>query len=78
MMACVVAYSHGLRTAAVISGVGARGYYEKLGFRLRIPYGYMTMGLSFARIAWYIIKVFLYIMPTLCITFRTARNRRRP
>jgi ELP3 family radical SAM enzyme/protein acetyltransferase len=58
MMACVVAYSHGLRTSAVISGVGARGYYEKLGFRLRKPYGYMTMGLSFARIAWYIIKVF--------------------
>lgn len=56
-MACVVAYSHGLREAAVISGVGARGYYEKLGFRLTKPYGYMILGLTWMRVAWYCIKL---------------------
>ena len=29
------ARAHGCRTVAVISGVGARGYYRKLGYRLR-------------------------------------------
>ena len=57
MMACVVARANGLKDVAVISGVGARGYYEKLGFKLRIPYGYMTRNIGGWLCLWYVIKV---------------------
>ena len=28
---------------AVISGVGVRGYYKRIGFQLKKPYGYMIL-----------------------------------
>lgn len=58
MFAYVLTYAHNLNSMAVISGVGARGYYTRFGFTTRVPYGYMTVGLNF----WSFISNFIKIL----------------
>ena len=42
-----IALNHGYSKIAVISGVGARNYYRKLGYEISGKYGYMTKKLRF-------------------------------
>ena len=46
------ARAHGCRKVAVISGVGARGYYRKLGYELRGDGAYMLKELRFFSPGW--------------------------
>ena len=46
------ARAHGCRKVAVISGVGARGYYRKLGYELRGEGGFMLKQLPFFSPGW--------------------------
>ena len=46
------ARAHGCREVAVISGVGARGYYRKLGYELRGDGGFMLKRLPFFSPGW--------------------------
>jgi ELP3 family radical SAM enzyme/protein acetyltransferase len=42
-IAKMISWWHGRRSMTVISGVGVRGYYKRLGFQLKKPYGYMVL-----------------------------------
>ena len=46
------ARAHGCREVAVIAGVGARGYYRKLGYELRGDGGFMLKRLAFFSPGW--------------------------
>lgn len=63
-IATIISLWNGYRSMAVISGVGVRGYYKRIGFQLKKPYGYMVLHMhpvlsymsAFWILAWYALK----------------------
>lgn len=58
----IISFCNGIYKSAVISGVGVRGYYEKLNFHLKKPYGYMVKLPKFTEIICIMFEILLILM----------------